>query len=189
MEEGMDKAQMTDFSAVSFLDHDLLFVVNETHDEKQVAEVAEHLLADVYVAEEATTEDAEAATPFPVYGNAEAQVLVIVKYPAGLPDNDRTLLSNILKAKDFNIEDVALVNMSEAEGFGFAMLREHLPATFILTFGLSEADIPELRGLQWNVARKGKTLTVCPTNSLSLMHNDRDAKLALWNMIKGLPIA
>ncbi|GJM61661.1 hypothetical protein PEDI_22130 [Persicobacter diffluens] len=179
--QNMEEQNLMD---LDFMKQEVIYVLEEEHDQEAIEALANNLLE----LEEEEIQELPGSS-LPVEGKTDAPVLVMVNYPDyQFPEADKTLLANILSAKNIAINEVAILNIAQVQAINLAMVRAEIPAKFILTFGLTEADVPELRGLQWNVARKGKMLTVCPTNSLSLMHQDREAKMALWNMIKGLPV-
>jgi hypothetical protein len=94
-------------------------------------------------------------------------------------------LQNILKRKDYEIEDIAILNLAKAASKGILDLISHFKPEKLLILG--EAAVPAGMGMPpLNQPKKMKNGVLLRSFSFDEMMNSTDNKKAFWDQMKNL---
>ncbi len=123
---------------------------------------------------------------FKSLGNNQKNVLIGVHYAeiANLPDAQLSFLTNLLKACNLGLNDVAIINMNNHPDAVYTEILENFKTKVVMLFGITAQqfgfpfEIPEYQVQQF----AGKTVVHSP--ALHEIENDKAAKGKLWMSLK-----
>jgi len=123
---------------------------------------------------------------FKSLGNNQKNVLIGVNYPerANLPDTQLDFLTNLLKACNLGLNDVAIINLNNYPDAVYTEILEHFKSKIVMLFGITAHqfgfpfEIPEYQVQQF----AGRTVIHSP--ALHELENDKVAKGKLWTSLR-----
>lgn len=133
-----------------------------------------------------TSPSLTSSSPFKTLGNNQKNVLVGVNYAdtKHLPDAQLDFLTNLLKACNLGLGDVAIINMNHYADLDYTEILNHFNSKVVMLFGITAQEfgfpfsIPEYQVQQFS----GKTVIHSP--ALHEIENDKVAKGKLWVGVK-----
>ena len=119
--------------------------------------------------------------------NKQFDVVVLYDGEADqLPNEEKNLLTNILKAIGLSIKKVNLLNINNLKGIGFSQLRKAYGQTRIIGFGISptQLNLQIQTALYQKVEMMGCQLLFA--NTLLEISKDTSKKKLLWGSLKAM---
>jgi hypothetical protein len=162
--------------ALHFLMTEDLYLLNE----EEVQEVSKEV-----------TEAPADATPEPAYfeylGENNRYSLILVSTPDHpvIAPQELEALSNILKAKKQDLNDVAIVNINKYPQATFDDLKTFFACNALVLFGINPMQI-HLQGIQSNQIKVHEGTKVLATFSFAEMLSNVEKKRAFWDEMKKL---
>jgi hypothetical protein len=124
--------------------------------------------------------------PFNYLGNNKKNILVLVHHPetVHLPDQELTLLVNMLAACKLGMDDVAVVNLAHSSAKAYSHLSDFFKSRIVFLFGITPTaiDLP-VNFPQYQVQSFNKT-TFLFSPSLGEIEKDKMEKSKLWLCLK-----
>lgn len=121
-------------------------------------------------------------------GNNQKGILVAVNYEniTNLPDTQLEFLTQLLKACQLSLNDVALVNMNNYRGVAHTAILNQFNAKVVLLFGITAQDwgFPFQTPAYQVQSFSGYKVTHAP--ALHDLQNDKPAKGLLWAALKNI---
>lgn len=129
----------------------------------------------------------ETPISFSYLGDNNKYILLLVDDKAHefcSPQNLETL-TNMLKAKQLEIKDIALVNLSRHAGANFKALKNYFACSKLVAFGIDPAQL-DIKGIASNQITPFENVKVLATYRIDEMQADVAKKRTFWNEMKTL---
>ncbi|WP_346238767.1 hypothetical protein ABDK00_004940 [Niabella insulamsoli] len=119
-------------------------------------------------------------------GNNDKKVLIVVNYSQSvhLPDPQLEFLTQLLKACQLGLSDVALINFNNYEKIDSDAIRNHFDASAILMFGVTPHDFNLPFDIPAYQVQKFAGYTVIHAPALENLQTDKPGKGKLWTGLK-----
>ena len=113
------------------------------------------------------------------------EAVVVYKNEADdLPQNEKELLQNILKAIGFSLEKVVLVNVETGNIKNFAHINQIFKPKYFIGFGVLRTDIGLNIDLKGYKPTEFNDVSLLITHKLSDIAGNKKRKLMLWKCLK-----
>lgn len=124
---------------------------------------------------------------FNYLGENNKYYLLLVNEPRHevIDPKDLDALNNILKAKDMQLRDIALVNLAKYPDTNFEQLKSFFVSSKMVLFGINPQNIG-LPAFAANVIAEQAGAKILATFSFAEMQNDVNRKRIFWNEMKKL---
>ncbi|MCH5597185.1 hypothetical protein [Niabella ginsengisoli] len=130
--------------------------------------------------------DLSSAIDWKSLGNNQKKVLIVVNYDniANLPDPQLDFLTQLLKACQLSLNDIALINVNNYKNADSTEILNHFDSRIVLLFGIS----PQQFGFPFDTppfqVQNFANYTVTHAPALESLENDKPAKGQLWTSLK-----
>ncbi|MBC8054743.1 MAG: hypothetical protein H7Y13_16925 [Sphingobacteriaceae bacterium] len=122
---------------------------------------------------------------FEYLGENNKYILVLVNEPVHpfIEPKELETLVNILKAKNQELKDVAVLNIRKYPNATFAALKNFFACNSIIFFGINPTQF-NIPGIQSNQIAVHESTKILATYSIAEMLNNVDKKRVFWNEMK-----
>ncbi|MGB1206026.1 MAG: hypothetical protein ACPG5B_10280 [Chitinophagales bacterium] len=131
-------------------------------------------------------ENLYAINDFPIAAQQQTiEAVVVYKNTINeLPQNEKELLQNILKAIGFSLEKVVLVNVEAGNIKNFAHIKEVFKPKYFIGFGVLRTDIGLNIDLKGYKPTEFNGVSLLVAHKLSDIEGNKKRKLILWKCLK-----
>ena len=121
-----------------------------------------------------------------VFGKNGKGLLILVDAPGEkvMSKTEGKLLKDILQSINYSFEDVAILNVARCEHPHYFNCLQEINFKHLISFGVKTNAIIQLDALEPFTKRETDTKVFIMADKLSAIEGNRQAKMALWNLLK-----
>ena len=121
-----------------------------------------------------------------VFGKNGKGLLILVDAPSEkvMSKTEGKLLKDILQSINYSFEDVAILNVARCEHPHYFNCLQEINFKHLISFGVKTNAIIQLDALEPFTKRETDTKVFIMADKLSAIEGNRQAKMALWNLLK-----
>ena len=121
-------------------------------------------------------------------GENQKKILIIIedKIEKSINEKNKDFLVKILQSVNLTFKDVAIVNCAHYSALNFEIYRDYFLPTKLIVFVNKFEPVMDWVGLKMYKRFQVEEMAFFLADSLSILQEDKDKKMQLWNALKEL---